>query len=452
MSELSALSPLDGRYAHEMKPLRAAFSEGALIYYRVHVELVYLSQLLPFLEIPVPTNFKTLLQEIHAHPGLIQAVKEKEKITRHDVKAVEYVLSDYFNHAGHPELVRWIHWGLTSEDVNNLAWGCMLQSAIFEVFKPLWASLLAELGQFILAHADTPMLARTHGQAASPTTIGKEYAVFALRLLHELQHQESLLPVGGKQNGATGNWHVFESFFPEKDWQVFSSHFVSTLGLTWEPLTTQIVVKESHARLFDSMRRLSNILIDAARDTWYYVSLGYFQLKPRDQNEVGSSTMPHKVNPVNFENAEGNLELAATLLDFMSNKLTKSRLQRDLSDSTVQRNMGVALGHLLLGIKSFQRGLQQLAPRIEFLNSELDQHWEVLAEPLQHALRLEGQEIPYEQIRKATQGQQLTQSSFETLVSELGISLSIPTPQAYIGMAPRLARQTAIEIDAYLKQ
>lgn len=448
---LSALSPLDGRYAEDTAPLRAVFSEGALIYYRVHVELVYLSQLLPFLAVPLPPDFGAVLQKIHATPGLIQAVKAKEATTRHDVKAVEYVLSDLFTEAGHPELVKWIHWGLTSEDVNNLAWGCMLQAAQEEVFDPLWRQLLGLLKDFISAQAATPMLARTHGQPASPTTIGKEYAVFAQRLLDELKHQAELLPVGGKQNGATGNWHVFESFYPQHNWQAFSERFVNALGLNWEKLTTQIVVRESHARYFDSLRRLASILIDASRDTWFYVSLGYFNLKRRDANEVGSSTMPHKVNPVNFENAEGNLEMASVLLDFLSNKLTKSRLQRDLSDSTVQRNLGVALGHVLLGVQSFVRGLNQLEPRREYLDAELNQHWEVLAEPLQHALRLEDREVPYDQIRRATQGQQLTQAGFENLMAELKINMPVASPAAYIGRAPQLAAQTAAEIGAYLK-
>jgi adenylosuccinate lyase len=447
---LSALSPLDGRYAEETAPLRAVFSEGALIYYRIHVELVYLSQLLPFLGVPLPTDFASVLQQIHATPGLIQAVKEKEKTTRHDVKAVEYVLSDCFTQAGHPELVKWIHWGLTSEDVNNLAWGCMLQAAHEEVFVPLWLNLLEQLKDFVAANAAIPMLAHTHGQPASPTTIGKEYAVFARRLLDELKHQATLVPVGGKQNGATGNWHVFESFYPQHNWLAFSERFVTTLGLNWEPMTTQIVVRESHARYFDSLRRLSSILIDASRDSWFYVSLGYFNLKRRDAQEVGSSTMPHKVNPVNFENAEGNLELASVLLDFLSNKLTKSRLQRDLSDSTVQRNLGVALGHVLLGCQSFMRGLNQLEPRREYLEAELNQHWEVLAEPLQHALRLADREVPYDQIRRATQGQQLTQAGFEHLLEELKITLPLTTPSAYIGRAPQLAEQTAAEITHYL--
>jgi len=447
---LSALSPLDGRYAEETSPLRAVFSEGALIYYRVHVELVYLSQLLPFLNVPLPADFSEILQNIHATPGLIQAVKEKEKTTRHDVKAVEYVLSDCFTKAGHPELVKWIHWGLTSEDVNNLAWGCMLQAAHEEVFVPLWLNILEHLRDFIFATKATPMLAHTHGQPASPTTIGKEYAVFGKRILDELKHQATLVPVGGKQNGATGNWHVFERFYPQLNWQAFSERFVNTLGLNWEPITTQIVVRESHARYFDSLRRLSSILIDASRDTWFYVSLGYFNLKRRDANEVGSSTMPHKVNPVNFENAEGNLEMASVLLDFLSNKLTKSRMQRDLSDSTVQRNLGVALGHVLLGSQSFVRGLNQLEPRHEYLEAELNQHWEVLAEPLQHALRLEDREVPYDQLRRATQGQQLTQAGFENLIAELNISMPTTTPATYIGRAPQLAQQTAEEIDAYL--
>lgn len=450
---LFALSPLDGRYAQACAPLRDCFSEAALIRARITVELVYLEHLLTFLEQPRPVAFAETLAALKARLAgeeLILAVKAREAETRHDVKAVEYVLGDALIQAGLGELVGWIHWGLTSEDVNNLAWGMLLQRSLSEVFQPLWLELLEELKAFILAHAATPMLARTHGQPASPTTVGKEYAVFARRLLEELRHQQALLPVGGKQNGATGNWHVFESFFPERDWQAFSQAFVSDLGLAWEPLTTQIVVRERYARVFDSMRRLSNILIDAARDTWFYVSQGYFQLKRRGAGEIGSSTMPHKVNPVLFENAEGNFELACVLLDFLSNKLTKSRLQRDLSDSTVHRNLGVALGHVLLGLQSFVQGLRQLSPRKERLQAELEQHWEVLAEPLQHALRLAGREIPYEQIRRATQGEQLDQTRFEALLAQLGVTLPVQTPAQYTGQACQLAEQTAAELERYL--
>ncbi|PIQ23318.1 adenylosuccinate lyase [bacterium (Candidatus Blackallbacteria) CG17_big_fil_post_rev_8_21_14_2_50_48_46] len=451
MSALNALSPLDGRYFKDMEPLRAVFSEAALIYFRIHVETIYLEQLLEFLEIQRPAHFSEILSQIRQRPDLIEKVKEREQETRHDVKAVEYVLGDALAEAGCKDLIAWIHWGLTSEDINNLAWGLMLQAAMAQVIQPQWVQIFTELSAFISNHAGLAMLARTHGQAASPTTLGKEYAVFAQRLLQEVKHQASLLPIGGKLNGATGNWHVFESFYPEHDWQSFSQEFVQSLGLAWEPLTTQIVVKESHARLFDSLRRMSNILIDACRDTWTYVSLGYFELKRRGQGEVGSSTMPHKVNPVMFENAEGNLELSCALFDFLSNKLTKSRLQRDLSDSTVQRNLGVALGHFLLGLQSFQKGLKQLAPRENVLSAELATHWEILAEPLQHALRLAGREIPYEQIRQATQGEQLNQEKFEALVKNLNIDLPVKSPGAYTGQAEKLAKQNVAEIQAYFK-
>jgi adenylosuccinate lyase len=447
---LTALSPLDGRYVAEMAPLRAVLSESALIHWRLKIECLYLEQLCRFLAVPLPGQFTHLLEDILSRPELVAAVKQREAQTRHDVKAVEYVLADALTAAGCEEHVRWIHWGLTSEDVNNLAWGCMLQAAWQQVLAPDWRELLRELGAFIASSAAMPMLARTHGQPASPTTVGKEYAVFASRLLQEMQHLETLLPPGGKLNGATGNWHVFETFFPDRDWQAFSRQFVVSLGLHWEPLTTQIVVRERQARIFDALRRMSNILIDAARDSWFYVSQGYFQLKLRNSTEVGSSTMPHKVNPVLFENAEGNLELACVLLDFMSSKLTRSRLQRDLSDSTVQRNLGVVLGHVHLGLLNFTRGLRQLVPRAEILNTELDQHWEVLAEPLQHALRLEGREIPYEQIRLATQGLQLTRSRFTQLQADLALALPVASPACYIGQARQLAEQTLAELTRFL--
>lgn len=454
LDALFALSPLDGRYAQICAPLRTCFSEAALIRARLQVELLYLDRLLTFLEQPRPATWVETLEDLQARlqgDELILAVKACEAETRHDVKAVEYVLADVLIQAGLQDMVRWLHWGLTSEDINNLAWGILLQRALKEIFQPLWLELLEELKVFIQSHAELPMLARTHGQPASPTTVGKEYAVFAHRLLEELKHQQDLLPVGGKQNGATGNWHVFEIFFPERDWQAFSQAFVSALGLAWEPLTTQIVVRERYARIFDSMRRLSNILMDAARDTWFYVAQGYFQLKRRSSSEVGSSTMPHKVNPVLFENAEGNFELACVLLDFLSNKLTKSRLQRDLSDSTAHRNVGVALGHVWLGIQSFLQGLRQLDPCPNRLQEELTQHFEVLAEPLQHALRLAGREIPYEQIRQATQGKQLDQVHFQNLLTQCGIHLPVQTPAQYTGQARRLAEQTVLQLENYLQ-
>lgn len=448
--DLHAISPLDGRYAAEVEPLRAFFSEEALIRYRIRVELRYLAALTQRPEIPVRALPLPLREELEARPALIARVKEFELETRHDVKAVEYTLAEALRHAGHDELVNWLHWGLTSEDVNNLSYALMLTEACQQVILPQLKELLLWLSGWIRETAEIPMLARTHGQAASPTTVGKEYAVFANRLLEELKHFQTLLPLGGKLNGATGNWHLFQSFFPNEDWPAFSSHLIRSLGLEPKLLTTQIVVRESYARVLDSLHRMSQIAIDLCRDSWQYISLGYFRLRPRSSTEVGSSTMPHKVNPVLFENAEGNLELASALLAFFSTKLLKSRLQRDLSDSTVLRNLGVAFGHILLARNNLQRGLAQLQPVPERMLTELSQHWEVLAEPLQHALRLRGQAVPYDLIRKHTQGLQMGAEAWQALLDELKIDLPIERPDSYIGLAVELAHRTNLALDAYL--
>lgn len=445
---LDAISPLDGRYAADAAPLRAYFSERALIQRRLRVELRYLDSLLQALA-KSPAGLSARLEALTTDNRLVDAVKAHEAVTRHDVKAVEYALADALA-ADYPDVVNWLHWGLTSEDVNNLAYALMLSENYAEVMLPALAALLGRLGDWIGATAATPMLARTHGQPASPTTLGKEYAVFASRLLQEAHELKRLLPVAGKLNGATGNWHLFHSFFPERDWQGFSQQLIAALGLRYEPLSTQIVPRESYARVLHATLRLNEILIDLARDTWHYVSLGYLQLKRRAQGEVGSSTMPHKLNPVQFENAEGNLEVANGLLSALASKLLKSRLQRDLSDSTALRNLGVALGHSLLAWQNLTRGFAQLAPNVQVLDADLDAHWEVLAEPLQHALRLAGRPVPYDQIRQFTQGQQLDATRWQQLTEQVGMSLPIAAPRDYTGLAGALAASIQQELQAYL--
>ncbi|MGV3525160.1 MAG: adenylosuccinate lyase [Candidatus Sericytochromatia bacterium] len=448
-SALESLSPLDGRYADELAPLRPFFSEQGLVSMRIRVELRYLRALVAALQIPVaPATLDTLI-ELENDPRLPARVKAHEAVTRHDVKAVEYALADALRDAGHAELINWLHWGLTSEDVNNLAYGLMISESYTQVILPALNQLLTLLQGWIAETAALPMLARTHGQAASPTTVGKEFAVFASRLLQELQHLDQLLPVGGKLNGATGNWHLFQMFFPEMDWPGFSTDLIGSLGLKPEMLSTQIVTRESYARVLDATRRINQILLDMARDTWYYISIGYFRLRRRSEGEVGSSTMPHKINPVMFENAEGNLELASHLLELFSSKLLKSRLQRDLSDSTVLRNLGVALGHSLLAWQNLAKGLRQLEPDKERLAHELEEHWEVLAEPLQHALRLQGREVPYDLIRQHTQGLRLDRAGWQALLAQLQIDLPIASPAAYTGLAPQLAHQVYLAIQQY---
>lgn len=451
MEALDALSPLDGRYAEDLGPLRSCFSERGLITRRVRVELRYLQALLETLGKPADDKLKALLAQLETDPGLVALVKQHEAATRHDVKAVEYALADALS-AEHPEAVNWLHWGLTSEDVTNLAYGLMLSESFSNVLLPALYALLARLKSWIDTSAALAMLARTHGQPASPTTVGKEYAVFAARLMREVRHLESLLPVAGKLNGATGNWHLFAAFFPEQSWTGFSQRLIDSLGLRFEPYSTQIVPRESYARVLHASLRLNEILIDLARDSWHYVSLGYFRLKRRSEAEVGSSTMPHKLNPVLFENAEGNLELANSLLAGLASKLLKSRLQRDLSDSTALRNLGVALGHSLLAWQNLCRGLDQLAPDEARLGEDLDSHWEVLAEPLQHALRLQGREVPYDLIRRQTQGLQLDAQGWQSLLAEIGCELPIATPADYTGLAVPLAQEVGLELERFLAE
>ncbi|PKL78064.1 MAG: adenylosuccinate lyase [Candidatus Melainabacteria bacterium HGW-Melainabacteria-1] len=451
LNPLDALSPLDGRYAQDLDPLRACFSERALVSRRIRVELRYLLQLLIQLDQPLAPGLSERLAQLEADPSLVERVKQHEAKTRHDVKALEYALSDVLR-ADYPEAVNWLHWGLTSEDVTNLAYGLMLSESFNQVMLPALYRLLERLADWIEATPELAMLARTHGQPASPTTVGKEYAVFAERLMREIRHLESLLPVAGKLNGATGNWHLFASFFAGHDWPLFSHRLIASLGLRAESYSTQIVPRESYARVLDACRRIDDILIDLCRDSWQYVSLGYFRLRLRSDGEVGSSTMPHKLNPVLFENAEGNLEIAGSLLTMLSSKLLKSRMQRDLSDSTALRNLGVALGHSLLAWQNLEQGLLQLAPAPERLRADLDGHWEVLAEPLQHALRLQGREVPYDLIRRHTQGLQMSQQDWQQLMLQLNCDLPVSSPAEYTGLAGQLATDLARQLRRFLAE
>lgn len=446
------LSPLDNRYSKVAQSLGAYFSEEAFIKYRIRVELVYLQKLLPVLGIEITTELEQWLEQLDDNINrLVQRTIAFEKQTRHDVKAIEYAIQEALEKAELSSYKEWIHWGLTSEDVNNLAYGWMLKSALDDIIQPAWLGVMAQLRSHIEQSQDITMLARTHGQPASPTTVGKEFAVFGQRWLGELEVLTQLKP-GGKQNGATGNWHVQKLLYPEIDWMSFSREFVHSLGLRFEPLTTQIVVKENYARIFDSLRRLNNIAIDCARDCWHYISLGYFKLRKEVETQVGSSTMPHKVNPIHFENAEGNFELANSLLTFLSDKLLKSRLQRDLSDSTVLRNIGVALGHTLLGCQSLVRGFKQLDYDEAQLQADLNQHWEVLAEPLQQWMRTQGMDIPYDRLRQATQGQKFEEANFIQLCQDLKIEPPVNHPGEYTGMASQLASLVLYELSGFLKK
>lgn len=452
LQALTAISPLDGRYAKRTAPLRPLASEFGLIRYRIQVEVAWLSALAARSEIPEVPPFSAqalaTLQRIVAEFGEPEAlrVKEIEATTNHDVKAVEYFLKERFN--GHPELeavAEFVHFACTSEDINNLAYGLMLRDIRDQVLLPEVDGLLDRLRAMAEAHAETPMLSRTHGQPASPTTVGKELA----NLVHRLQRQRrglAALEVQGKFNGAVGNYNAHLAAYPEVDWEGAAAAFVHELGLTWNPLTTQIEPHDGMAELFDTLARLNTVLLDLARDLWGYVSLGYFRQRVV-AGEVGSSTMPHKVNPIDFENAEGNLGLANALLGHLARKLPLSRWQRDLSDSTVVRNLGAAAGYSLIAYQSMRRGLDKLDVEPRRLLEDLDANWEVLAEAIQTVMRRYGIPEPYEKLKALTRGQRIDRPALERFVDGLALPeaakarLRALTPGSYTGNAAAQARK-----------
>jgi adenylosuccinate lyase len=454
LSPLTALSPLDGRYHNKVEPLREIFSEYALIRLRVQVEVEWLKALAAEPAIPeVPAFSAATLAQLNALVSDFSetdgaAVKEIETRTNHDVKAIEYWLKDKL--AGNAEVSRvaeFIHFACTSEDINNLCHALQLKRARDTVVLPALTRIIERLT--VLAHdlADAAMLAHTHGQPATPTTLGKEMANVVYRLTparDRIVHVRLL----GKANGAVGNYNAHLAAYPGVDWERFARGVVNSLGLELNPYTTQIEPHDCVAELFDAYARANTILIDFNRDVWGYISLGYFRQKVKT-GEVGSSTMPHKVNPIDFENAEGNLGLANALLRHMSEKLPISRWQRDLTDSTVLRNMGVALGHTLLAYDSCLRGLGKLEANVERLAEDLDDNWEVLAEPIQTVMRRYGVSGAYEQLKELTRGKEgMRRESLHAFIQGLtGIPESARrhllelTPANYIGRAAELARR-----------
>ncbi|OIP14958.1 MAG: adenylosuccinate lyase, partial [Betaproteobacteria bacterium CG2_30_59_46] len=409
LSTLTALSPLDGRYHTKVADLRAYFSEFALIRYRVKVEIEWLKALSREPAIAeVPTFSAATFAQLDAlandfSEADARAVKDIENTTNHDVKAVEYWMKARL--AGNAEVMKvseFIHFACTSEDINNLSHGLMLKEAREAAMLPGLARLVARLTELAHQLADMPMLAHTHGQPASPTTVGKEMANVAYRL-QRAEKRLAEVAILGKTNGAVGNYNAHLSAYPDFDWERFAKHFVEGLGLDFNPYTTQIEPHDGMAELFDAYARVGTILIDLDRDIWGYISMGYFKQKVK-AGEVGSSTMPHKVNPIDFENSEGNFGLANAVLRHLSEKLPISRWQRDLTDSTVLRNMGVGLGYTLLGLDSCLRGLSKLEANPQRLNDYLDNNWEVLAEPIQTVMRRYGVENPYEQLKELTRG------------------------------------------------
>ena len=453
LTPLNALSPLDGRYQTKLDPLRACFSEYALIRHRTLVEVEWLKALAaePALKEIAPFSAQTLkdLDTAIATFGEAEAaqVKAIETRTNHDVKALEYWLKEHFD--GNPEIhavSEFIHFACTSEDINNLSHGLMLKAARDNVMTPMLDKLIARLTELANQLADAPMLSHTHGQPASPTTLGKEIAnvVYRLRRQRKQLMEVELL---GKINGAVGNFNAHLSAYPDFDWETFAQKFVTGLGLTYNPYTIQIEPHDYMAELYDVMARINTILIDMDRDIWGYISMGYFKQKVKE-GEVGSSTMPHKVNPIDFENSEGNLGLANAVLRHLAEKLPISRWQRDLTDSTVLRNMGVALGYTLLGYDSCLKGLDKLEANPARLAEDLDNNWEVLAEPIQTVMRRYGVPNPYEQLKELTRGKGgINKDSLHAFIRKLKIpetakqALLEMTPASYIGKAAELAKR-----------
>jgi len=451
LSSLSALSPLDGRYAVKVDALRTTLSEAGFMHHRVKVEVSWLQALAEagFDEIkPFSDDAKALLNKlvVEFSEADAQRIKDIEAVTNHDVKAVEYWLKEKV--AGSAELVaasEFIHFACTSEDINNTSHGMMLKTARDSVMVPALQKVIARLTELAHTNADVPMLSRTHGQPASPTTLGKEMANVVARLQRAIKRIEQV-EILGKMNGAVGNYNAHLSAYPAYDWENFSKNVIEQrLGLTYNPYTIQIEPHDYMAEVFDAFARANTILLDLNRDIWGYISVGYFKQKTK-AGEIGSSTMPHKVNPIDFENSEGNLGLANALLRHLSEKLPVSRWQRDLTDSTVLRNIGVAFGYTLLAYDSCLRGLNKLETNPERLAADLDATWEVLAEPVQTVMRRYGIENPYEQLKELTRGKGISKEALREFVLTLAIPqdakdlLLAMTPANYIGIAAKLAK------------
>ncbi|TBR13690.1 MAG: adenylosuccinate lyase [Lysobacter sp.] len=449
---LLALSPLDGRYAGKVDALRPIFSEFGLIRARVRVEIEWLIalaaepaviELAPFDDTAV-ARLRAFADGLSVQDAA--RVKEIERTTNHDVKAVEYLIKERLeDDAELAPALEFVHFACTSEDINNLAYALMLREARDAVMAPRLRELVATLRGMAHAHADLPMLSRTHGQTASPTTVGKEMANVVARLERQRDVLEAL-PMPGKINGAVGNYNAHVAAYPEVDWAAFSQRFVESLGLSWQPYTTQIEPHDGIAEVSDAMKRIGTICIDLCRDVWGYISLGYFRQSVK-AGEVGSSTMPHKVNPIDFENAEGNFGIANALFEHFAAKLPVSRWQRDLTDSTVLRALGTAFGHSLIGFDALTRGLGKLSANPERLAADLDAAWEVLAEAVQTVMRRHGLPQPYEQLKALTRGQGISEASMREFIAGLDLPADAKqrlvdmTPATYIGRAAELARR-----------
>ena len=452
LSALTAISPVDGRYGSRTRELRAIFSEFGLMRFRVEVEVRWLQALaahadineVPALSAEANARLDAIVANFDEADG--QRIKDIERTTNHDVKAVEYFLKEQVESL--PELAavsEFIHFACTSEDINNNAHGLMLLAGRDEVVVPYCQQLIDEVKRLAKQYRDVPMLSRTHGQPASPTTLGKEMANVAYRLERQLQQIKSV-EILAKINGAVGNYNAHVSAYPEVNWAEFAEKFVTDLGLTFNPYTTQIEPHDYIAELFDALARFNTIVLDFDRDIWGYISIGYFKQKTV-AGEIGSSTMPHKVNPIDFENSEGNIGIANAIFNHLAAKLPISRWQRDLTDSTVLRNLGVAIGYSLIAYQATLKGISKLEANPEALAADLDQNWEVLAEPIQTVMRRYGIEKPYEKLKELTRGKRVDAAGMRTFIDGLEMpeaakeELKQLTPANYIGTAIQLTDQ-----------
>ncbi len=452
LSSLTAISPVDGRYGSKTTDLRAIFSEFGLIKHRVIIEVRWLQALaantdiaeVPALGEHANNILEGILENFSEEDA--QRVKNIERTTNHDVKAVEYFLKEKIAGNGELEAIsEFIHFACTSEDINNLSHALMLREARTQVLMPMMDDVIAAIRDLAHEYAEQPMLSRTHGQPASPTTLGKEMANVVYRL-HRQQQQLANVPMLGKINGAVGNYNAHLSAYPEIDWQAFAEKFVTDLGLDWNPYTIQIEPHDYIAELFNATMRFNTILIDFSRDVWSYISVAYFKQKTV-AGEVGSSTMPHKVNPIDFENAEGNLGIANALFDHLAAKLPISRWQRDLTDSTVLRNLGVGVAHSMIAYQSALRGISKLEANPDKMLDDLNDNWEVLAEPIQTVMRRYGIDKPYEKLKELTRGKRIDAASLKAFIDELDMpdqakaELAALTPASYLGNAAEQAKK-----------
>lgn len=452
LSSLTAISPLDGRYSNRTEQLRPIVSEYALIFYRLHVEIAWLILLAETPTItefsPLETDEKQFLESLLSTFNETEALKIKaiEKITSHDVKAIEYYLREKIE--AHPTVKRasaFIHFACTSEDINNLAYALMLQKTRDTIIIPQLDNIIHTINYFAKTTANNAMLSRTHGQPATPTTLGKEFKNIAMRVSAHLALLKNI-PIVGKCNGAVGNFNAHIVAYPEVDWLALSEQFVTSLGLTWNSHTTQIEPHDFLAQFLNGLTVCHTILIDFSRDIWGYIALHYFS-QQKLEHEVGSSTMPHKINPIDFENAEGNLGLANALATHLAQKLPISRWQRDLTDSTVLRNIGSIFGYAVIAYASLEKGLSKLIPNTTLMKNELNHHWEILAEPIQTVMKRYGIADAYEQLKTMTRGAGFSAQQFSDFIDTLAIpdtakkQLTLLTPENYIGLAKTLAEK-----------